>query len=129
MIVSLVTGHAATLSVNDIVGHAVSIHVHVIVKFTVLFSLSFICTTHVSLHVLFALGVYVIHVVPFCVHVHFVQFVTIPLYVILQFQQLHSAALDNVLQSAVFAPFQIFVQYVKSFAVGATLLNVYIAVL
>jgi hypothetical protein len=111
------------------VGANVSIHVHVIVKFTVLFSLSFICTTQLSLHICHAFGVYVIHVVPFCVHIHFVQFVTIPLYVILQFQQLHSAAFDDIIQSAVLALFQIFVQYVKLLAVGATLLNVYTHVL
>ena len=60
-------------------------------------------------------------------HTHFVPFVTTQLYVILVFQQLHSAALDNVFQFHVFAEFHIFVQYVKLLAVGATLLNVYVA--
>jgi hypothetical protein len=60
-------------------------------------------------------------------HTHFVQFVTTQLYVILQFQHDHSAALDNVFQFHVFALFHMFVQYVKLLAVGATLLNVYVA--
>jgi hypothetical protein len=56
-----------------------------------------------------------------------VQFATIPLYVISALPQLQSLALDNILQSAVFAEFQILVQYVKLLAVGDTLLNVYVA--
>jgi hypothetical protein len=108
-------------------GAKVSIPFTVIVKFTVLFSLSLICTTQLSLHVWFAFGVYVI-ISHATLHIHFVHCVTIPLYVIFQFQHDHSCAFDNVFQSHVFAIFPIFVQYVKLLAVGATLLNVYVAV-
>ena len=114
-------------ALSVVTGANVSIPFTVIVKFTVLFSLSFTCTTQLSLHVLFALGVYVI-ISHATLHVHFVPFVTIPLYVILPFQHAHSAALDKVFQFHVFAAFPIFVQYVKLLAVGTTLLNVYVAV-
>ena len=112
-------------ALSVVTGANVSIHVRVIVKFTVLHSLSFACITHVSLHVWFAFGVYVIHVVPACVHVHLLQFVTIVLYDISHAQHAQSTAFDVALQSAVFAAFQIFVQYVKLFAVGELFINVY----
>ena len=54
---------------------------------------------------------------------------TTPLYVISHHPHDHSVALDNVNQLPVFALFPTFVPYVKLFAVGATFVKVYVAVL
>jgi hypothetical protein len=97
VIVSLVTGHASTGSVNDNVGACVSISFHVTVNRSVVFSLSFTLTVHVSLHVLFGDGVYVI-VFDDTLHTHFDQFDVIVSYDIFPLPQLHSAALPAVFQ-------------------------------
>lgn len=112
-------------ALSVVTGANVSIHVRVMVKFTVLFSLSFACITHVSLPVTPAFGVYIIHAVHDCTHVHLLQFVTIVLYVISHTQHAQSTAFDHTFQSAVFAAFQMLVQYVKLFAVGELFVNVY----
>ena len=68
--------HAASVILH--VGFTVSISLNVTVTSFTEFSLSFIVITHVSLHVLFALGVYV-NVLLLIVHVHFPPFVFTPL--------------------------------------------------
>ena len=81
---------------------------------------------HVSSHVLFALGVYVI-LFPFIVHVHFVHLLfasTVALIV----SQLHAAAALDVNQLTVFAVFPTFVLHVKLFAVNTTSAHVYVTV-
>ena len=68
--------HAASFIVH--VGFTVSISLNVTTTSTVVFSLSFNVIVHVSLHVLFALGVYV-NVLPFIAHVHLLPLFFTPL--------------------------------------------------
>ena len=65
---------------------------------------------------------------PATLHTHFVHWLTIPLYTISVLAHAHSAALDNTFQSPVLAVFPTLACPMKLFAVGTTLLNVYVAV-
>lgn len=78
----------------------------------------------VSLPFLLAFGIYFIPVVHTCEHIHFAPLVIIPLNDNDEVQQLPSVALDNVSQSAVLPVLPIFVQKVKSLAVGGASVNV-----
>ena len=88
-----------------------------------------IVITHVSFHAFHAVGVYV-NVLLLIAHVHNVPFVFTPLKLRFHVPQLHSPALlaaTNCAHVILLAVFQIF-HVAKLFAVGATLLNVYVAV-
>ena len=111
--------------VNVTVGPNVSIPLTLTVTSFVEFSLSFIVITQLSVHVIFALGVYVI-TLPFIAQLHLLPFV-FTLAVNDQFPQFHSAALLKLFQSHVFALFPTLLLNVKLFAVGATLLTVHVA--
>jgi hypothetical protein len=88
-----------------------------------------IVITHVSSHAFHAVGVYV-NVLLLILQLHKLPFVFTPLKLKSHVPQLHSAALlaaTNCAHVILLAVFQIF-HVAKSFAVGATSLNVYVAV-
>ena len=103
-----------------IVGDNVSIHVTVTVL-AIELSPSVIVILNVSLHVTFAFGVYVTLSHPILI-VHLLPLA--PVAVILS--QLPAAAADKLFQLNSFAPLQIFVQYVKLFAVTAIFVRVHV---
>ncbi len=107
------------------VGFNVSIHFHVTVMLFVV-SPSVMLILHVSSHVLFAFGVYVI-LFPFILHVHFVHLLFVST-VALIVSQLHALAALHVNQLIVFFAFPTFVCPVKLFAVNTTSAHVYVTV-
>ena len=115
--------HAASFIVH--VGFVVSIHFHVtVISFVVSPSVNVI--THVSVHVLSSLGVYVI-LSPFMLHAHlFCVDAVLTLAVIVS--QLHADASLHVNQLTVFDPFPTFVLHVKLFAFNTTSAHVYVTV-
>ena len=111
--------HAACVIVH--VGLDVSIHFHVtVISFVVSPSVNVI--THVSVHVLSSLGVYVI-LSPFMLHAHlFCVDAVLTLAVIVS--QVHALALLDVNQFAVFALFHTFACPSKLLAANATSVHV-----
>ncbi len=114
--------HVASLMLH--VGPVVSIFFHVTVTlFVVSPSVTFIL--HVSSHVLFALGVYVM-LFPFILHVHFVHLLFASTVAVIV-SQLHALALLNVFQLTVFALFHTSSLPIKLFAVNTTSVHVIVA--
>ncbi len=126
---SVCTYSALTSSAKLNAGPVVSIPLNVTTTSTTEFSLSLSVIVHVSVHALFGLGVYV-NVVPFIAQLHKLPFDFTPLKLKSLVPQSHSLAFDDAMNCAnvmFFGLFQIF-HVAKVFAVGATLLNVYVAV-
>ena len=114
--------HVASLMLH--VGHDVSIHFHVTVTLFVV-SPSVIFILHVSSHVLFALGVYVM-LFPFILHVHFVHLLFASTVAVIVSHP-PALALLNVFQFTVFALFHTPSLPVKLFAVNTTSVHVIVA--
>ena len=114
--------HAASTMLH--VGHDVSIHFHVTVTLFVV-SPSVILILHVSSHVLFAFGVYVM-LFPSILHVHFVHLLFASTTAVIV-SQLHAFALLNVFQLTVFALFHTSSLHTKLFAVNTTSVHVIVA--
>ena len=115
--------HAASVIVH--VGFTVSIHFHVTVILFVV-SPSVMLILHVSSHVLFASGAYVI-LSPFTLHVHFVHLLFVST-VALIVSQLHAAAALKSFQLTVLDVFHTLVCPVKSCPVITTSAHVYVTV-